>query len=62
MDINTTSLFAQQQGLSQLQANASMLKNAAKSEQKTAAILAEAIEGASASGSSTRGTQLDITV
>lgn len=61
MDIAATALFAQQQAASQLQAGVTMMKSAAKSEQKTAAILAQAVEGAAANSGS-RGTKLDISV
>lgn len=61
MDIAATSLFVQQQAYGQLQTGNAMIKQAAKQEQQTAAILAQAVEAASNPGS-TRGTQLDITV
>jgi hypothetical protein len=61
MDIQATSLFAQQQASTQLQLGQAVLKSGVKAEQQTAAILDRAI---SAAGSSegTRGTKLDILV
>jgi hypothetical protein len=61
MDINTTSLFAQQQGLERLNVQQSLLKSTAKAEQNSMNILTQAIEATGAAGSH-RGTQLDITV
>jgi hypothetical protein len=62
MDINTTALFGQQQAMSQLQVGQAMLKNNAKAEQKTATILAQAIEAAGSAGNAVRGQNLDISV
>lgn len=62
MDVNTLSTFGHQQALGQLNLQQSMLKQNAKSEQQTATILANAIEGAQSSGNATRGVNLDITV
>lgn len=56
-----SAIYAQQQALGHLQVGMAMTKNAAKAEQQTATILANAIE-ATSSGNGTRGTQLDITV
>ncbi len=62
MDINSTALFGQQQALSQLSLQQSLLKQNAKQDQKTATILAQAVEAASSSGNATRGVNLDISV
>lgn len=61
MDIQAKALYAQQQAYAQLQAGQAGLKSAAKTEQKTAAILEQAISAA-ASPDGSRGTNLDILV
>lgn len=61
MGPTASALYVQQQALGQMQVGMSMTKNAAKAEQQTATILAEAIE-ATGNSNGTRGTQLDITV
>lgn len=59
MDIAATSILNQQIAQNQVQTAQTFLKNTAKQEQQTAAILTNAIESAAASGSQ-RGTLLNI--
>ncbi len=61
MDIAATSILATQQSLSQIQLTTSLIKKNAQAEQKTAAILAQAVDSAASAGS-TRGRNLDISV
>lgn len=61
MDIASTALFVQQQAYGQMATGQSMIKQNAKAEQQTAAILEKAITAAGSSDGS-RGSNLDIFV